>query len=113
MLFAVLLQVFLPFGQALPVPSSQGPRNLVLCTTMGLRVIPAGPIDSQQPKAGDPGTCPVCQAVAFGAALLRPPPVAIPLPGELVLAQTALPEITAPAFQRGWQPFLPRGPPAA
>lgn len=98
-LLALLFQVLVPLGQAIPLASgSDGlPRTLVVCTANGgLRTVPLptaqtpasstatnGPLANAGPQSGlSPlaAACSVCLAYAAGGHLTLPPLVVLPLP---------------------------------
>ena len=93
-LLALLFQVLVPLGQAIPVASgSDGlPRTLVVCTANGgLRTVSLpssqagssaqhGALTSLPPQVA--AACSVCLAYAAGGHLALPPLVVLPLPQD-------------------------------
>ncbi|MBF0251591.1 MAG: DUF2946 family protein [Alphaproteobacteria bacterium] len=88
-LFAMLVQVFIPLSAAIPLPASaQGASNfyLVICTAFGVEtrtgVDDALSEDGSLPAQSTPWDCPVCQLHASQATVPPTPAVAYapPLP---------------------------------
>lgn len=115
-LVALLLQVVVPLGQAVPLPAGGDLplRSLVICTAYGPRMAdPAAGTDARggaSPSAAAAHNCPVCSALGFCA--VPTPAVAAPLPAAAPLALVAAARETlradrAPASTRA------RDPPAA
>lgn len=113
-LVALLLQVVVPLGQAVPLPAgADSPlRSLVICTAYGLRGIDQG-ADARggaSPSAAAAAhSCPVCSSLGFCAvpapAVAAPLPAAAPLAVAAGAAETVRPD-RSPASTRA------RGPPA-
>lgn len=103
---ALLLQVAIPLGQAIPAAGGNG--FLIVCSAFGAKRIPDS--SSERQRAGG-RNCPVCQIMALGA-LLLPPPHPTASPARHAGAATPLfrpaetPHAAATVRRR-----LPRGPP--
>lgn len=99
---ALLVQVLVPLGQAVPVMGADGlPRSLVLCSAMGARTVPLPGAPS--PEATP--SCAVCLAYGSGSATLLPATPAAPLPPAV--AGTRIDQPVA-ALAHGLMSGLPR-----
>lgn len=112
-LVALLLQVVVPVGQAIPLPAaSESPlRTLVICTGTGTRVLDHG-ADTRggaSPSAAAGQSCPVC--TALGLCGLPAPSVAAPLPAAApITVAAAVRHLSRP--DRAPLALRARGPPA-
>lgn len=110
-LWALLLQIMVPLGQAVPVVGADGlPRTLVICSATQPRAIPGPAAEAPAPGA-ERAACAVCLAYAAGAGTDLPAAVVPPRPPATTAALT-LP--LADAVHGGMVPGLPRprAPPA-
>ncbi|WP_404382835.1 DUF2946 family protein [Caenispirillum salinarum] len=112
---ALLLQIVVPLGQAVPLPvGADGfPRSLVVCTAYGPRAMTPDQQDARGRAASPSGashSCPVCTALGFCG--LDAPVAAAPLPAALPLQVSAESPSSPHADRRPWS-RLARGPPAA
>ena len=111
-LWALLLQIMIPVGQAVPVIGADGlPRTLIICSAMQPRTIPGPGAETPAPDSGRSSSCAVCLAFATGASTDLPAAVTLPLPP---VATAALTPSSATAVHDGLIPGLPRprAPPA-
>lgn len=107
--WALLLQIMVPLGQAIPATGADGlPRTLLICSATQPRSVP-GP-GSQAPVVPKAGACVVCAAHAAGDGAAAPSAVTLPSPPAVPMATLdPLPS----ALAGGVMPGLPRprGPP--
>jgi hypothetical protein len=114
--WAVLLQIMVPLGQAVPAPPGVAgpPRTLVVCSALQRRVIP-GPGSLPDASAGGQrqagSVCPVCAAYAAAASMLPPTVMAAPRPAVDEQTPAAGPRRSLVTGIRLGLP-QPRGPPA-
>ncbi len=109
-LLALLIQVMVPLGQAVPAVGADGlPRSLVLCSADGLRSVPMP--GSGAPARPDASSCAVCLAYAAGGATDIPNTPAQPFPPAAAGVRIDQPAIL---LAQGLTPGLPRArsPPA-
>jgi hypothetical protein len=99
---ALLVQVLVPLGQAVPVMGADGlPRTVVLCSAAGARSVPLPGAPSSEPAP----SCAVCLAYGAGSATILPATPAVPFPPAL--AGTRIDQPVA-ALAHGLMPGLPR-----
>lgn len=112
-ILALVVQVLVPLGQAVPVAGAVGadglPRSLVLCSADGLRSVPLP--GSGAPARPDASACAVCLAYATGAATDIPNTPAQPFPPAAAGVRIDQPTVL---LAQGLMPGLPRAraPPA-
>jgi hypothetical protein len=100
-LWALFLQILLPLGQGIALPTADGtaPRTLVICSANGgLRTItlPAGPDDpANDPIHSVQRDCPVCLSYAAGTHLAVPDRAPAPQP-RIVTALPSHSTLAAP-----------------
>lgn len=111
-LWALLLQVMVPVGQAVPIRGADGlPRTLLICSALQPRTVP-GPGSQGSDQRSDPRACAVCMAFATGASSDLPTTVALPpRPAPVTAAFARRPDSHAPGRLPGLP--QPRGPPPA
>jgi len=113
-ILALLVQVLVPLGQAVPVAGADGlPRSLVLCSADGLRSVPMpGSTVPARPDAPAAASgCSVCLAYATGATTDIPNTPVQPFPPAAAGVRIDQPTVL---LAQGLRPGLPRArsPPA-
>lgn len=104
--FALSLQVFLPLGQAIPLPGAGG-GFLVICTAFGLQRIPDPDVP---PRTDERPACPVCSAQSIGSGMLAAAPIALE---PVFYGRTVTAILPAAVWWEGQRPLAPstRDPP--
>ncbi|MBC8267270.1 MAG: DUF2946 domain-containing protein [Rhodospirillaceae bacterium] len=81
-MFALLMQVLMPFGQALAFDSPQDIEYQLICTANGIKQIPINGNDAPLPQQDIGPRCPFC-TISFAPVLLQPDAIAAVIRKEI------------------------------
>lgn len=113
-LWALLLQVMVPVGQALPGAASANgmPQSLVICSALsGLRVVPSSEAAPTHSKTSTVA-CAVCMAMSAGGHFLPPDAAALLVPQQIA-ALSFFPNASRWMISEARAVPFARGPPEA